>query len=392
MKTIVIDGVFFQINEWSGIAKLWRTLLKEIDHLLCETNDIRVFLLVRGDCRNLRQIEFEHINVLPTAYFDQTCGLSDFYELGELCRALSANVFISSYYTLAHGVNNVGMAYDLIPEAMGWIHNAGWQIKEIYMKSLKRCFSISRSTAKQACLYYTNLSSDSEDIFYPPMAQSDFDTPKAQDLRLFRATHGILYPYMAIVGHRGDYKNADLLTRALQSRGFDAKPIAMGIVATSGEQLSTLEREIYEKHFQFGIKRLELTAAEMPQLLHAAEALFYPSLLEGFGYPIAEALAQQCPVITTGATSIQEILIHAEPNDAYLIGGHDPAEALSCMIRCLHTGRRVSKGTSMRIQKAFNASQGSRFLDRLIALSEQPLQPHTPHELEACLSLDGLLA
>ena len=50
MKTIVIDGIFFQINEWSGIAKLWRTLLKEIDHLLGGIKNIRVFLLVRGNC------------------------------------------------------------------------------------------------------------------------------------------------------------------------------------------------------------------------------------------------------------------------------------------------------------------------------------------------------
>ena len=46
MKTIVIDRIF-QINEWSGIAKLWRTLLKEIDHLLGGIKNIRVFLLVR---------------------------------------------------------------------------------------------------------------------------------------------------------------------------------------------------------------------------------------------------------------------------------------------------------------------------------------------------------
>ena len=351
----------------------------------------RLFACTRK-LQGLRQIKFEHINILPIAYFDQTCGLSDFYELGELCQTLNTSVFISSYYTLAYGVSNVGMAYDLIPEAMGWMNKEGWQIKEIYMKSLKRCFSISRSTAKQANLYYPNLSSDSEDIFYPPMAQSDFDTPKPNHLRQFRTNYEILYPYTAILGHRGDYKNVDLLTRALQSRDAGAKPIAMGIVTTSGEQLSTLERELYAKHFQFGIKRLELTATEMPQLLHAAEALFYPSLLEGFGYPVAEALAQQCPVITTGATSIQEILALTEPDETYLISGHDPAEALTSIIRCLHTSRRVSKETALRIQKAFIASQGRRFLDRLIHLSEESLQPQTPDELEAFLSLDGLIA
>jgi len=392
MKTIVIDGIFFQINEWSGIAKLWRTLLVEIDNLLSEISDIRVFLLIRGNCRRLRSISFKHINVLPIAYFDQACALSDFHELGELCKCLQATVFISSYYTLAYGVCNVGMAYDFIPEAMGWINKDGWQNKEIYMRSLSRCLSISQSTARQASLYYPNLLSGSDDIFYPPMAKEDFERPLPEDLSRFRFNHQLLYPYTAILGHRGDYKNGDLLTTALENRSSNAKPIAMGIVTTSGEELSRLEQDLYTKHFQFGIKRLELKASEMPLLLRAAEALFYPSLLEGFGYPVAEALAQECPVITTGATSIGEILTHADPQDRHIISGHDSHEALNCIIQCLHTGRRASRTTAERIERAFSQSHGNRFLTRLLTLADTTLPPRTPPELEACLSLDGVLA
>lgn len=392
MKTIVIDGIFFQINEWSGISKLWRVLLSEIDLLLADLKDLRVFLLARGNCRSLRQVDFKHVNVLPIAYFDQACALSDFQELGDLCKTLNATVFISSYYTLAYGVCNVGMAYDFIPEAMGWMHKEGWQIKEIYMKSLSRCFSISQATSRQASLYYPNLHSEAEDIFYPPMSQSDFDKPQPGEISRFRATHGLHYPYMAIVGHRADYKNVDLLTVALQNRPIGAKPIAMGIVATSGEPLSHLETELYGKHFQFGIKRLQLEDGEMPLFLHAAEGLFYPSLLEGFGYPVAEALAQQCPVITTGATSIAEILEHAKSSEVHLISGHDPHEALTSMIRCLHAGRRASRTTAMQIQSAFSQPQGRRFLARLLNLADATPPPRTPPELEACLSLDGVLA
>lgn len=392
MKTIVIDGIFFQVNEWSGIAKLWRTLLSEIDGILSRMSDLRVFLLIRGDCSSLRSIDFKHIKILSIAYFDQTCGLSDFDELGELCKALDATVFISSYYTLAFGVPNIGMAYDFIPEAMGWINKDGWQIKEIYMKSLSRCLSISQSTARQANLYYPNLRSDSEDIFYPPMNKDDFRDPQPEELSRFRSKHGLFYPYTAILGHRGDYKNADLLTAALMKRGDDSKPIAMGIVATSGEELSASEQTLYAKHFQFGIKRLRLSAGEMPLLLRAADALFYPSLLEGFGYPVAEALAQQCPVITTGATSIAEILAHAEPQDKHLISGHDPLEALNCVIRCLHSGQRASQTTAKRMRAAFSQPHGERFLARLLTLAETTPPPRTPQGLEACLNLDGFLA
>lgn len=392
MKTVVIDGIFFQINEWSGIAKLWRKLLHDIDAVLAGAEDIRVFLLARGDSKNLRNHDFQSIHVLPVAYFDETCGLSDFEELGLLCRSLDATVFISSYYSLAYGTANVGMAYDFITESLDWMHKPGWQIKRLYMQSLSRCFSISHSTARQASLYYPNLISELEDIFYPPMGNEEFQIPESRLISAFRSKYGLFYPYVAIVGHRADYKNADLLTMALQNRPGNAKPIAMGIVATSGEEISPGEASLYAQHFQFGIKRLRLEADEMGLFLHAAESLFYPTLLEGFGYPVAEALAQRCPVITTGATSIKEILAHADDGDYQIISGHDPQEALRAIIRSLHTGQRASHTTATRLQAAFSEPQAVRFLERLLAVADRTPPPRTPPELEACLSLDGILA
>lgn len=391
MKTIVIDGIFFQINEWSGIAKFWRSLLSEIDIVLESTENLRVFLLVRGTARSLRQTQFRHVHQLPIAYFDPACALSHFEELGQLCQTLNADVFISSYYTLAHGVCNIGMAYDFIPEAMGWMNREGWQTKEIYMRSLSHCFSISQSTAKQASLYYPHLQSGQTDIFYPPMAAKEFEPPSPAATYKLRNDHQLNYPYMAIIGHRSDYKNIHLLTRALRQRALESQAIALGVVVTSGEDLTAEEEDLYRQHFQFGIRRLYIQSNEMAILLHQAEMLFYPSLLEGFGYPVAEALAQQCPVITTGATSIQEILVHADPGDAYLINGHNPQEALDSIIRCLHTGRRPTAATAARIRHAFCQPQGSRLIERLLELAHQLPPPRTPY-LEACLSLDGLLA
>ena len=43
-------------------------------------------------------------------------------------------------------------------------------------------------------------------------------------------------------------------------------------------------------------------------LYHAATALAYPSLYEGFGLPVLEALASGTPVIASRAASIPEVL------------------------------------------------------------------------------------
>jgi len=47
--------------------------------------------------------------------------------------------------------------------------------------------------------------------------------------------------------------------------------------------------------------------ADLPALFSAATALVYPSLLEGFGLPVVEAMACGTPVITAGNSSMREV-------------------------------------------------------------------------------------
>lgn len=50
-----------------------------------------------------------------------------------------------------------------------------------------------------------------------------------------------------------------------------------------------------------------LPRAEVLALLQSAAALVFPSLYEGFGLPVLEAFASQCPVITSNTTSLPEV-------------------------------------------------------------------------------------
>src|SRR6185312_2648898 len=57
-----------------------------------------------------------------------------------------------------------------------------------------------------------------------------------------------------------------------------------------------------------GIKLLgEVPDAELPALFSSALAFVYPSLYEGFGLPILEAMQCGCPVITSDDPAIGEV-------------------------------------------------------------------------------------
>jgi glycosyltransferase involved in cell wall biosynthesis len=61
---------------------------------------------------------------------------------------------------------------------------------------------------------------------------------------------------------------------------------------------------------------------ELVKLTGAAYALVYPSLFEGFGVPVLEAMRCHVPVLTSSNTSMEEIAGDA----GLLFNPHDPAD------------------------------------------------------------------
>ena len=66
----------------------------------------------------------------------------------------------------------------------------------------------------------------------------------------------------------------------------------------------------------------EVDDAELARLYRGAVCLAYPSLYEGFGIPVLEAMACGAPVVTTRGSAMEEVADGA----AVLVDAHDPAE------------------------------------------------------------------
>jgi glycosyltransferase involved in cell wall biosynthesis len=75
---------------------------------------------------------------------------------------------------------------------------------------------------------------------------------------------------------------------------------------------------------------------DLPALYRGAACLVFPSLFEGFGMPVLEAMASGCPVVCSNATSLPEIA-----GDAALLASPDDPEAFAAAVHRLLTDAEV---------------------------------------------------
>lgn len=115
-------------------------------------------------------------------------------------------------------------------------------------------------------------------------------------------------PYLLYVGNRGGYKNFSGFVRAVASssrlkNNFD-------ILAFGGGRFNPSEITLLsELGFQSNqVKQLGGDDAMLGQLYDQAAAFVFPSLYEGFGMPLLEAMAHRCPVVSSNTSSMPEVI------------------------------------------------------------------------------------
>ena len=119
-------------------------------------------------------------------------------------------------------------------------------------------------------------------------------------------------------------KNLDLLIRSFEIVHKKKPEYKLIITGENEEILPKLKELVSELHLKQAVIFVGyVDDLKLASLLKYARCLCYPSLLEGFGFPILEAFSYGVPVITSNTSSILEIAkdasIFVNPNDKYQI-------------------------------------------------------------------------
>lgn len=293
-RNILIDAVFFQINT-TGIARVWTSLLEEWVNSGF-ANHITV-LDRTGTAPKIPGIKYRTI-----ASYDYNNTNADREMLQQVCDEEGAEIFISSYYTTPTTTPSVFIAYDMIPEVMGWdINSPMWREKHQAIQNASQYIAISEHTARDLVRCFPEIARESITVAHCGVT-STFSPANPEKVSIFKTKYGITKPYFILVGIDSNYKNSILFFQAFSqlanSSGFD-------IVCTGNR--GTLAPEFRGYTLGSIVHILQLSDQELATAYSGAVALAYPSKYEGFGLPIVEAMACGCPVITCPNASIPEV-------------------------------------------------------------------------------------
>jgi len=205
-----------------------------------------------------------------------------------------------------------GLSAMTVHDATPWLHpdapETRWYARPLYPQALSRAAAI-----------FTVSEAAREDLVRSAGAPRErvFVTPNGVDPRLFelRPSQGPRAPYLLAVGTFEPRKNLPSLLEAfrlLRREGRDLQLVVVG-------------RQAWMQLLPLGdlAPHVRLTGAVPDEELHAlyaaASCFVMPSLHEGFGLPLAEAMASGVPAVASDIPALREVggetVRYADPRD-----------------------------------------------------------------------------
>lgn len=219
------------------------------------------------------------------------------------------------------GARNIYTLHDMVPLRLPY---TTLDVKETYYKLVKRCIA----EADHICTVSNASLTDITDRFpipperltntyqASPVPAAISDADPADDAAMIEGIFGLRHRgYFLYFGAIEPKKNIGRLIEAYLTTRSETPLVIVGARAWESEQeLALLGSEgssgnsVYGQHLSQRIIQLDyLPRRLLLKLARGARAVTFPSLYEGFGLPVHEAMLLGTPVLTTRTSSLPEV-------------------------------------------------------------------------------------
>jgi glycosyltransferase involved in cell wall biosynthesis len=179
---------------------------------------------------------------------------------------------------------------------------------------------------------FLGVSEEKVNITYLAASDRFYNSPKPEEAKaLILNKYGIQGEYILSVASFMKHKNIERLLKAVdyvkQCTDFSLKLVLVG---KSGDRHSGIHKTVSKLGLKDDIIFTGYVPDEhLPHFFTAAKMFVFPSLWEGFGLPVLEAMACGCPVICSNIASLPEVAGDA----ALLVNPYQIAEIADAIIK-----------------------------------------------------------
>ena len=277
------------------------------------------------------------------------------------------DVFVDSewFHPRQASGTRVSIVYDLGPLLHPeWVDEQTRRFHLRTLDSLKRradrIVCISEATAGDV-VHELGVERERISIVYPGVDEAFFDAKPAPPAIVGGA------PYVLAVGTLNERKNLGVLIDAFAAVAKREREVRLVIVGSPDRDAERIRQRIHEQGIESRTVLLGFASdGELPGIVAGASALVFPSLFEGYGMPVTEAMAAGTPVIASSDPSIDEAAggaaMRFDPRDARAL-----ADALAKVLRSDGELRRLTAaGRAFAETRRWGAS-GLAFVEALEA-------------------------
>lgn len=215
-------------------------------------------------------------------------------------------------------IKSVVTIHDLIPLVFPNYFPRGikgglkWMIQKRIVKSMDGIITDSNSS-KRDILRFTGLKEDKVRVIYLA-ASEDFKKTEIKDLdaEKFRKKYNIPPKFVLYVGDVTWNKNLPRLLSAIKEINVTLVMVGSALISDSFDQNNPWNQDLVTVNkMSKGDRRIMrlgfIDRKDLIFLYNLASVFIMPSLYEGFGLPVLEAMSCGCPVVTSREGSLKEV-------------------------------------------------------------------------------------
>ena len=293
-----------------GIGRYVRNLARELVPLLAPAEHLTV--LVAPD-HPVPLPETGQAETLPVAA--SPFSLRQQWVVPSVLHELQATLYHSAYYLMPYHprVPSVVTLYDLIP--MLFPDQSSWRARWLFrwmtafaLQTSQHSIAISQSTHRDVLKHFAVPAGGITPI--PLAADPMFCAQTAAQIADLRRRYTLPERYVLYVGSNKPHKN---LVRLVEAWGRAAPEFPDHKLVVAGAWVAAYpEPRIRAEQLGLGADRIRwlgpVPGADLPVLYAAATLFVFPSLYEGFGLPVVEAMACGTPVACAEAPALSEVV------------------------------------------------------------------------------------